>query len=326
MEERLEETSQQGEEQAVGAEAIASAEAMAAEAELSSDEETQAFDEDRLASILESVLFAAGEPLPLKRLVEVLDGPTPAEVRSALRVVGERLETSGRGVRLLEVAGGYQLRTARENAEWVRAVFRDKPRKLGRAALETLAVIAYRQPITRAEVEAVRGVDIDAVLSTLLQRTLVQVVGRKEAVGRPILYGTTESFLELFGFRDLSELPTLKELPEGAEVNPNEQANTAPEGAEAAAGEPVGAEASPYDGESGGRVGVAGEPGAGEEAGAHEAPAAAGTALAPDEAESGQAAAADVAVLDAGASPDAAEVGDDEDEDPGEDDTGSRRD
>jgi len=195
--------------------------------------ETQAFDEDRLAGILESVLFASGEPIGLKRLVEVLDGPSPAEVRGALRLVAERLEISGRGLRLVEVAGGYQLRTASENAEWVRAVFRDKPRKLGRAALETLSVIAYRQPVTRADVEAVRGVDIDAVLTTLLLRNLVKVVGRKEAVGRPILYGTSETFLELFGFRDLSELPTLKELPQGPEVNPDESANPA-SGAEAA--------------------------------------------------------------------------------------------
>lgn len=205
--------------------------------------ESRAFDEDRLAGILESVLFAAGEPLALKRLVEILDGPTPAEVRGALRVVGERLESDGRGVRLVEVAGGYQLRTPRENAEWVRAVFRDKPRKLGRAALETLAVIAYRQPVTRAEVEAIRGVDIDAVLTTLLQRDLVRVTGRRETVGRPILYGTTETFLELFGFRDLAELPTLKELPQGGEGTPDGEATAAAEttegelaaGAEAAA-------------------------------------------------------------------------------------------
>lgn len=221
--------------------------------------ESKAFDEDRLASILESVLFASGEPVALKRLVEVLDGPTPAEVRGALRVVGERLEASGRGLRLTEVAGGYQLRTASENAEWVRAVFRDKPRKLGRAALETLAVIAYRQPVTRADVEAVRGVDIDAVLTTLLQRNLVRVVGRKEAVGRPILYGTSEVFLELFGFRDLNELPTLKELPQSPEVNPDGSANAAP--GEEAAGLSEEAQAQVGDGGDGsGALAEAAEP------------------------------------------------------------------
>jgi len=217
-------------------------------------------DEERLASIVESILFATGEPLPLKRLVEVLDGPTPAEVKAAVRRVGERLEESGSGLRVHEIAGGFQLRTARENAEYVRAVFRDKPRKLGRAALETLAVIAYRQPVTRAEVEAIRGVDVDAVLTTLLQRNLVQVAGRKEAVGRPLLYGTTQSFLELFGFRDLSELPTLKELPTGSEGNPNEQATAAQPG-EAAESAP-GAETEQPDATA--LFGGEGAPGGGE--------------------------------------------------------------
>ena len=191
------------------------------------EDEKRAFDENRLASILESVLFATGEPIPLRRLVEILEGPSPAEVRGALRALSERLESSGRGVCLAEVAGGYQLRTTRENAEWVRTAFRDKPRRLGRAALETLAVIAYRQPVTRAEIEAIRGVDIEAVVTTLLQRGVVKVAGRKESVGRPILYGTSEVFLELFGFRDLSELPKLKELPQAAEVNQDEQTEPA---------------------------------------------------------------------------------------------------
>ena len=225
--------------------------------------ETHAFDEGRLAAILESVLFASGEPVEFKRLVEVLDGPSPAEVRSALRAIAARLESAGRGLRLVEVAGGYQLRTARENAEWVRAVFRDKPRKLGRAALETLAVIAYRQPITRADIEAVRGVDVDAVLSTLLQRELVKVVGRKDTVGRPILYGTTDAFLELFGFRDLRELPTLKELPQSAEVSPDEQANPAlaPNGSEetAAPGGAAAAPGAPPDGTAPGGAGTVAE-------------------------------------------------------------------
>lgn len=170
-------------------------------------------DDTRLEAILESVLFASAEPMTLRRLTEILNGPAPAEVRLALAGVAARCAARDRGVRLVEVAGGYQLRTARENAEWVRAVFRDRPRRLGRAALETVAIISYRQPITRADIEAIRGVDIDAVLSTLLQRGLIKVCGRKETVGRPLLYATTDAFLELFGLRDLSELPTLKELP-----------------------------------------------------------------------------------------------------------------
>jgi segregation and condensation protein B len=117
-----------------------------------------------------------------------------------------------RGIQLQEVAGGYQFRTARENAEWVRAVFRDKPARLGRAALETLAIVAYKQPATRAEIEVIRGVDVDGVLTTLLSRRLIKIAGRKEAVGRPLLYVTTPEFLEVFGLKDLNELPSLKEL------------------------------------------------------------------------------------------------------------------
>lgn len=173
---------------------------------------------NRLAAIVESILFAAGEPLTVRRIVEALNGPSLAEVRGALQRVAARYAQEDRGVRLVEVAGGYQLRTARENADWVRAVFRDRPRRLGKAGLETLAIVAYRGPVTKAEVEAIRGVDIDGVLGTLIRRGLVKVCGRKEAVGRPLLYGTTEEFLELFGLRNLSELPTLKELPEPAEV------------------------------------------------------------------------------------------------------------
>ncbi len=175
--------------------------------------------EERLAGILESVLFAAGEPVSLRRLVEILGGPPAAQVRAALMRLAARYAAPERGIRLEEVAGGYQLRTARENAEWVRALFRDRPRRMGRAALETLAIIAYRQPVTRAEIEAIRGVDAEAVLAGLLQRDLIRVCGRKETVGRPLLYGTTERFLELFGLPDLNALPALREIAEGASGN-----------------------------------------------------------------------------------------------------------
>jgi segregation and condensation protein B len=167
---------------------------------------------DRLERIIESVLFAAGAPVSLRRLVEILDGPTGKEVLAAVRRLLQEYAPGRRGVQLREVAGGYQFRTARENAEWVRAVFRDKPSRLGRAALETLAIVTYKQPVTRAEIEAVRGVDVDGVLSTLLSRRLIKIAGRKEGVGRPLLYATTPEFLEVFGLKDLNELPSLKEL------------------------------------------------------------------------------------------------------------------
>ena len=163
--------------------------------------------DERLLGILESVLFAAGEPLNLARLADVIPGPSRGELRVALRELAARAERDARGIRLLEVAGGYQFRTDPAHAEWVRRLFQQKPWRLTRATLETLAIVAYKQPITRAEIEAIRGVDADSVLASLLTRKLVKIVGRKEVMGRPLLYGTTRQFLEVFGLRDLTSLP-----------------------------------------------------------------------------------------------------------------------
>ncbi|MEO7438348.1 MAG: SMC-Scp complex subunit ScpB [Candidatus Binatia bacterium] len=168
--------------------------------------------DERLIGILESVLFACGEPITLARLSEVIAGPSKAELRAALTALGERAEREHRGLRLIEVAGGYQFRTAPEHAEWVRRLFQQRPWRLTRATLETLAIIAYKQPITRAEIESIRGVDVDSVLASLLARKLVKIVGRKEVIGRPLLYGTTRQFLEVFGLRDLAALPGLAEV------------------------------------------------------------------------------------------------------------------
>lgn len=168
--------------------------------------------DERLLGILESVLFAAGEPLTLARLADVIPGPSRAELRATLAELATRAERDRRGIRLLEVAGGYQFRTDPAHAEWVRRLFQQKPWRLTRATLETLAIIAYKQPITRAEIEAIRGVDADSVLASLLSRKLVKIVGRKDVIGRPLLYGTTRQFLEVFGLRDLTSLPALGEV------------------------------------------------------------------------------------------------------------------
>ncbi len=168
--------------------------------------------DERLIGILESVLFACGEPITLVRIMEVVAGPTRGELRTALATLAARLEEERRGIRLVEVAGGYQFRTAPEHAEWVRRLFQQRPWRLTRATLETLAIVAYKQPITRAEIEAIRGVDVDSVLASLLARKLVKIVGRKDVIGRPLLYGTTRQFLEVFGLRDLAALPGLSEV------------------------------------------------------------------------------------------------------------------
>ena len=169
---------------------------------------------DQLKSILESLLFASEGPITVHRLGEVLEGVERSEISSALRELQAEYDASGRGFRLAEVAGGYQMQTARENADWVKKLYRDRPQRMTRATLETLAIVAYKQPMTRAEIEAIRGVDVDGVVATLLDRRLIRIVARKDVPGRPFLYGTTPEFLQLFNLKDLSHLPTLKEMEE----------------------------------------------------------------------------------------------------------------
>jgi segregation and condensation protein B len=240
----------------------------------------------RLDSILESLLFAASTPLSLRRLLQLLEGPTAKEVVAAMRRLQQRYNEGRRGLRLVEVAGGYQFRTAPENVDYVRSLLREKPARLGRATLETLSIIAYKQPATRAEIEAIRGVDVEGALSSLLSKRLIKISGRKEAVGRPLLYVTTPEFLEVFGLKDLNELPTLKELPTG-ETTEEASESTAPDadgeaesgvepGAPAEAAEPGGSELATSGGgaDSGGegpRQREAGD-GAGDEGGSPEGP------------------------------------------------------
>ena len=172
--------------------------------------------------VVEALLFVAEEPLPLARLQEVLADGDPAETKATIRELAQRLEEEGRGLMVQEVAGGFRLTTRAEASPWIQRLQQVKPAKLSRAALETLAIIAYKQPITRAEIEAIRGVTVDGVMRTLLERGLVRMLGRKTEAGRPMLYGTSSSFLEHFGFKDLGDLPSLKEIdeligPSGAE-------------------------------------------------------------------------------------------------------------
>jgi segregation and condensation protein B len=171
-------------------------------------------DEERLKAILESLLFAAGEPVPLARLATVLDNVAREAIKKALGEMILGYGAGARGVVLEEVAGGYQLRTPKEHALYVRKLLAAKPPRLSRPLLETLAIIAYRQPITRPEIEQLRGVDSGGVLETLLERRLVRIAGRKEAPGRPIMYATSPEFLEVFGLRDLEGLPDLEEFKE----------------------------------------------------------------------------------------------------------------
>ena len=171
---------------------------------------------ERVRTVVESLLFVTDKPVTLDQLHEATGVDKP-RLEEALAQLGEIHRDGVSGIVLTEVAGGWQFRTEPESGEFVRRFLRVKPQRLTRAALETLAIIAYRQPVTRPEIEDVRGVDSGAVVKALLERRLVKILGKKDEVGRPILYGTTREFLEFFALKDLSALPTLREFHELSE-------------------------------------------------------------------------------------------------------------
>jgi segregation and condensation protein B len=173
------------------------------------------FSEDKRAA-LECLLFVAGGPVPVGTLAACLGLSSDDVVELALELK-TLYDEEGRGLQIREVAGGYQMCTRPQFANYVEAFLQPELPALSMAALETLAIIAYRQPVTRAEIENIRGVKVDGVLNTLLSRGLVQEAGRKDAPGRPILYATTPRFLEFLGLKDLSELPPLDEAAAGQE-------------------------------------------------------------------------------------------------------------
>ncbi|MEO5616786.1 MAG: SMC-Scp complex subunit ScpB [Candidatus Eisenbacteria bacterium] len=165
-----------------------------------------------LQAALEALLFSSDQPLALSLISESLDA-APDEVTEALGRLGEEYSARGAGVELREIAGGHLLVTAPDQAEWVGRMLRGRKKmRLSRAGLETMAIIAYKQPVTKSEVEAIRGVDSSGVMATLLERNLVTIRGRSKVVGRPLLYGTTQEFLDYFGLKDLTELPRPEEL------------------------------------------------------------------------------------------------------------------
>lgn len=171
-----------------------------------------------LTAVVETLLFVSGDPVPVERLAQAIDGVKPDRIREALEALRNNYEAPGRGLQIVEVAGGFQITTRQECASWIRTMEEIKAAtRLSKSALETLAITSYKQPITRGEIELIRGVDSAGVLRKLMDRRILKIVGRREGVGRPILYGTTQEFLKFFGLKDLSELPTLRELKEIAE-------------------------------------------------------------------------------------------------------------
>ena len=177
-----------------------------------SSEPRPRLDSGQLKAIIEALVFASPDPLTPKMLFKLLNDEPKEDVLAAVRALQSDYEQRG-GLHLAEVAGGFQITTRPEFHEWVRRLFHERTtQKLTVQSLETLAVVAYKQPITTAEIGEIRGVNAAGVLSTLLERHLIKIVGRKNVIGRPFLYGTTNEFLIRFGLKDLNDLPKVEDM------------------------------------------------------------------------------------------------------------------
>jgi len=172
-------------------------------------------DPNHLPSIVEAIILSSPEPLPVRRIVQVLGDVTPAQVSKAVEALNERYDQSGTSFRVREIAGGFQYFILPDYSGYVDELFtRRRKMRLTRAALESAAIVAYRQPVTKAEIEHIRGVASDAVLQNLLEKNMVTIVGRAKTVGKPLQYGTTDEFLKFFGLASLDALPKMEEIEE----------------------------------------------------------------------------------------------------------------
>ena len=182
--------------------------------------ETPKIEKDELIPLIQAVIFAHGEPIPFAKIKSACPADEK-EIKKAIKELEERFKSPESGIELKSVAGKYQFRTKKIWAEHLKALKESKPRRLSGPALETLAVIAYRQPVVKSDIEKIRGVDPTPTLKTLIDRRLIKIVGHQDTVGQPALYGTTENFLKIFGLDTLSALPSLRDLKE-LEEDPGE--------------------------------------------------------------------------------------------------------
>lgn len=179
--------------------------------------------DEELKRIIEAILFASDEPLSINEIREVLDGADGRIIRTVIEGLRDEYEKEKRSFKIVEVAGGFQMATDPLYGEWLKKMYKSRQtNRLSGPALETLAIIAYRQPVTRADIEFIRGVNVDGVIKNLMDRNLIRITGRKDVPGRPILYGTTKEFLLYFGLNSLDELPKLKEFSEAEIQLPEE--------------------------------------------------------------------------------------------------------
>jgi segregation and condensation protein B len=172
-----------------------------------------------LKYIIESLLFVSESPLTMDHLKGVIEGEDTASIRTAINELIAEHEQRDGGFVLKQIAGGYQFRTQGRYNEWIKRLIRPSAPRLSKAALETLAIIAYNQPIIRSDIEHIRGVDSGGVIRMLMERKLIRVLGRKEIPGRPLIYATTKHFLEVFELKDLKDLPTPREIEELSKSN-----------------------------------------------------------------------------------------------------------
>jgi len=173
--------------------------------------------EASLKQIVESILFVSDSPLSFERLYTLLEEFDHEAIRDAVTAIIADCTSAKRGIELVQVAGGYQFRSRSEFADYIRRLKKLKPARFSPSSLETLAIIAYRQPVTRSEVEYFRGVDSGGVLKSLLDKKLIKIIGKKDIPGKPLIYGTTKEFMETFSLKDLASLPTLREIEELAD-------------------------------------------------------------------------------------------------------------
>lgn len=171
-------------------------------------------DEKTIERIIEAFLFASDKPLSLDRIKETLEDVDEETIKNAIAGLKSYYSSQNLSFTIAEVAGGYQLTTHPDYKVWVNKLYKKPKDKLRGPSMETLAIVVYRQPITKGEIEAIRGVNVDGVLKTLMERNLIRIKGRKDSPGRPLLYATTDEFLERFGLKDLKSLPPLKEFRE----------------------------------------------------------------------------------------------------------------
>lgn len=169
--------------------------------------------EDNIKSVIEALLFASEKPLTIEQARNVLDNIEASSIRNILEELKSEYEKSNRGIRITEIAGGFQMITAPNFAPFLKKLFKERHvERLSKPALETLAIIAYKQPVTKLEIESIRNVNVDGVIKNLLDKGLVRISGRKKAPGRPYVFGTTKQFLEFFGLKSLEELPRIEEF------------------------------------------------------------------------------------------------------------------